>query len=119
VNRLTIQIEDADRNYERSITIAGAERRDAADWKYCVWNGLPARCDSSRPPVDWSVPSTSRRSRFHFYRITINNLGKAPLHVTGARLFDRVETRAERRRQEARIVSSDHDFKNKADPCHF
>jgi len=53
------------------------------------------------------------QSRFHFYKITINNQGKPPLRVTGARLFDRVEPRAERRRQEARIVSSEHDSKTR------
>jgi hypothetical protein len=112
VNRLTIDINDADRNYERSVSIAGADRRDADEWNVVTRKGY--LLDVTRAGHRLTVGAIDfPQSRFRYYKVTIANRGQSPLRVTGARLVDRVEERAERRPRDAKIVTRDLDSKSK------
>jgi Predicted membrane protein (DUF2339)/Protein of unknown function (DUF3999) len=112
VNRLTIQINDDDRNYERNVAITAADRRDVSDWNVVSRKGY--LLDVTRAGHRLTVGTIDiPQSRFRYYKISIANQGQSPLRVTGARLFDRVEERATRRPHDARIVSRDHDSKSK------
>ncbi|MGE5191661.1 MAG: DUF2339 domain-containing protein [Deltaproteobacteria bacterium] len=108
VNSLTIQIDDSDRNYVRTVTIWGANRRDAPVWNLLSRDGY--LLDKTQPGHRLTVGNINfPQNRFPCYKVEINNLGEPPLHVARAKLFLRVEKRAERREFETQIVSQRHD----------
>lgn len=112
VNHLTIQIADEDRNYDRAVTVWGADRRDAEEWNVLSREGyLLDRTGAGRRLTVSMIDFP--QSRFHFYKIDIDNRGQPPLHVTGARLFDRIDVHAGRRQFPSQIVSQDQDPKEK------
>jgi uncharacterized membrane protein len=108
VNSLLIQIDDRDRNYERSVHVFGADRKDAEVWNQLSSDGY--LLDVTRPGHRMSVSRvTFAQSRFAFYKVLIMNAGGPPLRVTGARLFDRVEYKAPRREFAMKLISAEED----------
>src|SRR5262249_48743282 len=97
VNGLTIEIDERDRNYERTVTVEGADRRDAEEWNLLTSDGYTL--DKTRAVHRLTVGKVDfPQSRFHFYKVSIDNEGEPPLRVVGARLIDRVEVRPERKK---------------------
>ena len=73
VEKISIEIARSERNYERTVRVYGAERRDAADWALLTDEGylLDRTRDGDRLRVDHvEFP----RSQFAFYKVVIENV---------------------------------------------
>jgi uncharacterized membrane protein len=104
VNELTIDVHQDDRDYERPVTVSGADRRDPDEWALLSEDGYVF--DVTRPGHRLRVDRVAfPRSQFRFYRIVIENKGQPALRITGARLLHREEVRAPRREYPAQILS--------------
>ncbi len=113
VNELIVEISNVERNYERPVKVFAAERRDAEDWNLLSDDGY--LLDRTRPEHRLTVSRiTFPQSRFHFYKVVIDNLGQRSLKVSGARLFDRTKFRAGRREFATQIISRENLEKEKS-----
>jgi hypothetical protein len=112
VNSVTIEIDDQDRNYVRTVTVWAADRRNPPDWNLLSRDGY--LLDRTQPGHRLKLGTIDfPQNRFPYYKVEINNLGQPPLHVATAKLFLRVEKRAERRKSETQIVSRRQDPEKK------
>ena len=112
INEVTIEVDAGDRNYERSVQVFGADRRDADEWNLVQKSAYVL--DVSRPGNQLRVGKVAvPQSRFHFYKVSINNQDQPPLRITGATVSDREQVYVPRREYEGRIASQEQDTEHK------
>ena len=112
VNQLRIEVDDKDRNYERSLHVFGANRRDAQAWNLLTDKGY--LLDVTRPGRRLTVATVKfPQSRFPYYKIVIHNDGEKPLNIKGAKLLDHTQARAPRSEHRPEIVSQKQQAKEK------
>lgn len=110
VEEISIEIDRSEHNYERTVRVYGADRRDAADWALLTEEGylLDRTRGSDRLRVDHvEFP----RSRFAFYKVVIENAGRPPLTIESASVVNRTDFRVPRHEYPAQILSTREDDK--------
>jgi len=104
VNEITLDIDDEDRNYERTVKVFAANQRDAKLWNQLTDKGY--LLDVTRPGHRMQVNRVSfPQSRFAYYRIEIHNNDQPPLRVKGATISDRISIQVPRVEFDAQIIS--------------
>ncbi|MBI5759757.1 MAG: DUF2339 domain-containing protein, partial [Planctomycetales bacterium] len=112
INEVTIDVDAGDRNYERSVQVFGADRRDAEEWNLVQKSAYVL--DVSRPGNQLRVGKVAfPQSRFHFYKVSIDNQDQPPLRIAGASVSDREQVFVLRREYEGKIVSQEQDSEHK------
>jgi hypothetical protein len=112
VNEINVEVSNDDKNYERAVQVFGADRRDADEWNLVAKSGY--LLDVSRPGHQLRVGKlTFPQSRFHFYKVSIDNQDRPPLRITGAAVSDREQVIVPRHEFEGKIISQEQDAGHK------
>jgi hypothetical protein len=115
IREIEILINDAERNYERAVSVFGADRRDAedADWALLTDDGY--LLDRTRDEHRLRVGRIEfPRSQFRFYRTVIDDAGEPPLDIIGVKEADRERVRVPRRQFHGEVLSRQHDADDKS-----
>lgn len=106
VSELVIEVNADQTNYERNVSIFGADRRDAPTWNQLADDGYVL--DHTRGSNRLTVNRVEfPQSRFRFYKVRIDNAGRPPLKIVGAKLYDRALVRAPRTTFPAKIAAQE------------
>lgn len=112
VNEINVEVSSDDKNYERAVQVFGADRRDADEWNLVAKSGYVL--DVSRPGHQLRVGKLSfPQSRFHFYKVSIDNQDQTPLRISGATVSDREQVIVPRHEFEGKIISQETDAEHK------
>lgn len=104
VEEISIEIDRSERNYERTVRVYGADRRDAENWALLTDEGY--LLDRTRGADRLRVVHVEfPRSRFDFYRVVIENAGQPPLTIEAAAIVNRTDVRVPRHEYPAEILS--------------
>ncbi len=114
VREIEVEVAAAVRNYERSVSILGADRRDAEDASWALLTDEGYLLDRTRDAHQLRVGRIEfSRSQFRFYKVVIDNAGAPPLEVTGAKVADRERVRVPRREYHGEVLSRQQDAEHK------
>jgi hypothetical protein len=114
IREVEVVIHESQRNYERAVSVFGADKRDAdnADWALLTDDGY--LLDRTRDEHQLRVGRVEfPRSQFRFYKVVIDDAGEPPLDIIGVKEADRERVRVPRREYHGEVLSRKQDAEHK------
>ncbi|REJ83290.1 MAG: DUF2339 domain-containing protein [Planctomycetota bacterium] len=103
IREIVVNVSPTEHNFERAVTVFGADRRDAERWAELTSDGY--LLDRTRGAHRLRVKRVRfPRSVFRYYKVVIENDGAEPLQIDGAMVADRNEVLAPRRELPTEIL---------------